>query len=169
LSREKGFRSKRIFLTYLESAVIIKRIICANELKGETMKTRLTRLRKEILHLIEKAKKPLSVKIIKNRLVRKPNLSSIYRALEFLEKKNLIQRVSFSGISYYYKREEGQGHFLICKECNEMISFDDCIAENLQKKIQKEYGYKITDHVLYFEGLCTECRNYLHKKARVMD
>ena len=50
-----------------------------------------------------------------------------------------------------------------------MITFDECVVENLQKKIQKQYDYTITDHVLYFEGLCTECRNYLHKKAQSLD
>jgi Fur family ferric uptake transcriptional regulator len=136
--------------------------------KEETMKTRLTDLRKEILGVVDKAEKPLSTKMIEMRIKSTPNLSTIYRALDFLETKKFIRSVSFSGVKFYFSNKEGNGHFLFCKECHEILEFADCVVANLQKKIQKQYDYKITDHVLYFQGLCPECQNYLNKKAKAM-
>ena len=132
------------------------------------MDAKLTRLREEILRVVNDAENPLSVKQIKNRIQAYPNLSSIYRALDFLSEKNLVHSLSFSGMAYYFTGKKGSGHFLICKGCNEMIEFEDCVADGLQKKIQKMYDYVITDHILFFEGFCTECRTHFSKKERVM-
>lgn len=131
------------------------------------MAYRLTKLREEIFRVISEAKKPLNVKFILKRLSSQPNLSTIYRALDFLVTKNYVHPVSFSGVNFYFTGKKGHGHFLVCKECHEIIKFKDCVVKNLQEKIQRKYDYRITDHVLYFEGLCLECQNYLNKKFRV--
>ena len=117
-------------------------------MKGETVGAKLTRLREEILRVVNDAEKPLSVKQIKNRIQAYPNLSSIYRALDFLSEKNLVHSLSFSGMAYYYTGKKGSGHFLICKGCNEMIEFEDCVADGLQKKIQKMYKLLLVSDLL---------------------
>ncbi len=132
------------------------------------MKSRLTDFKKEVLSVIDKAEKPLIAKAILNRMNSEPNLSTIYRALDFLRRKKYIQSVSFSGVKFYFTGKKGNGHFLVCKECHEIIEFEDCIALNLQKKIQEQYDYKITDHVLYFKGLCPECQKYLKRKEKLL-
>jgi len=132
------------------------------------MKFRLTDLRKEILNVINKAKKPLNAKIIKKRLISQPDFSTIYRALDFLERQKFVYSVSFTGVKYYFTSKKGNGHFLVCKKCREILEFKDCVAESLQERIQQKYNYKISEHVLYFEGLCSKCQNYLNKKSKVM-
>ncbi len=132
------------------------------------MKQRLTRLRKAVLKTINDAEKPLSAKILKKRIRAKSDLSTVYRAVDFLEKNKFISSVSFSGVKFYFTSTKGNGHFLICQECHEILEFGGCVAENIRKKIQKKYDYRIADHVLYFTGICPECQNHLDKKARVM-
>ncbi len=131
------------------------------------MKIRLTNTRREILKILGKVQKPLNAKTIIRRISSRPNLSTVYRALDFLESKKYIHSVSFSGVKFFFAAVKGNGHFLVCKECHEILEFSDCVAENLQKKIQRKFGYTITDHVLYFKGLCSECQNYLNKKNRL--
>ena len=58
------------------------------------MKTRLTELRKEISEIVNGAEKPLSVKAIQERAGAEPNLSTVYRALDYLEKKRYVQSVT---------------------------------------------------------------------------
>ncbi len=130
------------------------------------MASKLTPLRKEILAIVEREERPLNVKHIMQRIHLNPNLSSIYRSCEYLVTRNLLQSVSFAGVRHYFIANRGRGHFIICKGCNEIITFDECIAEALQKRIQDKYHYAITDHVLYFEGLCPDCRNHYAKRAK---
>lgn len=131
------------------------------------MASKLTDLRKEILAVVGAETRPLTVKHIMKKVRTQPNLSSIYRALEFLLDQNLVQSVSFSGTRHYFIARKGKGHFVICKGCNEMIAFDECIAERLQKRIQNRYHYTITDHVLYFEGFCPACRTHFEKREKI--
>jgi Fur family ferric uptake transcriptional regulator len=132
------------------------------------MKQRLTELRKVILRIIDEAEKPLNAKILKKRIRLQPNVSTIYRALDFLEKNRFINSVSFSGVKFYFTSKRGDGHFLICQECHEILKFGGCVAGGIRKRIQEKYDYRITDHVLYFKGICPECQSHLDKKTRVM-
>jgi len=148
-------------------------ILFANDLRkfllrNGIMKSRLTDLRKQILSIVDNAEKPLNAKMIEKRIKSKPNLSTIYRALYFLETNKHINSVSFSAVKFYYTNKKGHAHFLVCKKCHEILEFEDCAVKHLQQKIQKQYDYKITDHILYFNGLCLECQNYLNKKAKTM-
>ena len=129
------------------------------------MRPRLTELRKEIAGIVRDAEKPINVRTILDRLYSQPNLSTIYRALEFLEKKNYVQSVSlFDGTRLYYGRER-HVHFVVCEECREIIEFDVCAAKKIQEMIEEEYKYTVTDHVLYFKGYCRDCRKVREKKA----
>lgn len=123
------------------------------------MRKSFTELRKEILNLIDQAEQPLTVKEIHDRLISKPNLSTVYRALEFLLKKGLIKTISFSlEGKFYYSGKKEHSHFIYCKECSKIEEFDQCFAENIQHSIEDKLDYKITDHFFYFAGICNSCQ-----------
>jgi len=133
------------------------------------MKPRLTERRKEILQVINESGKPLNAKDIFEKISSQPNLSTVYRALDFLEKEKYINSVSFSRIKFYYKGlEEEGGHFLFCGKCHEILEFNDCVVHDLKDKIQEQFNYTITGHVLCFEGVCSDCQNYLNRRAEAM-
>jgi Fur family transcriptional regulator, ferric uptake regulator len=131
------------------------------------MKPALTALRKEILSIIMNASKPLSAKSIFKAVSSMPNLSTIYRALEYFETHSQIQSISLAGTKYFYtSAKKGYGHFITCKECHEIIEFEECAIDTFQRKIQKKFGYIITGHTLYFEGFCADCSQYAAKKSK---
>jgi len=130
------------------------------------MRTKLTELRKEIVSLIENAETPLNARKVRGRMSSQPNLSTVYRALEFLDANDYVSSVSFSGVRFYYTGEHpGHGHFLFCRECHNIQEFDECVVIPLQRRIQEKFDFQVTGHVLYFEGLCADCRRYLEKKS----
>ena len=126
---------------------------------------KLTKLRKEVLDIIDNSEKIISIKSIWNLLNPQPNITSVYRSVDHLENNEIIQSISISGVKYLIsKKKKGHGHFIICKECKEVTNFDDCVISSLQKKLQKELKYNITSHVLYFEGYCADCERSITKK-----
>ena len=126
---------------------------------------KLTKLRKEVLNIIDNSEKIICIKSIWNSLDPQPNITSVYRSVDHLESNELIQSISISGVKYLIsKKKKGHGHFIICKECKEVTNFDDCIISSLQNKLQKDLNYNITSHVLYFEGYCSDCKKVLKKK-----
>lgn len=129
--------------------------------------TELTSLRKEIFTIIEHSDIPVNVKSIIDHLSSAPNLSTVYRALDYMEKKGLVQSLAlFEGIRFYYGGDK-HSHFIICSECREIKGFDHCNAEAILKHIEKDFDYKITDHVFYFTGLCGDCRKAFEKKQKL--
>ncbi|WP_068348222.1 Fur family transcriptional regulator [Kosmotoga arenicorallina] len=119
----------------------------------------LTKLRKEILKLIENSEVPLCADEIFENLEKKPNLSSVYRGLCYLEDKGMIKSISFDGNTrYFFMATEHSNHYLYCKTCGKLEVFDICFADRIQKELEKKHDYKILDHIFYFVGICSECR-----------
>ena len=74
----------------------------------------LTKKRKEILDLLLSSEKPMCANMLKKYVTF--NLSTIYRALEYLESNNFISSFYFGNEKYYFK--EKNGNFFLCESCN---------------------------------------------------
>ncbi|MDK2954067.1 MAG: Fur family transcriptional regulator, ferric uptake regulator [Kosmotoga sp.] len=129
---------------------------------------RLTELRKEILRIIETSEVPLNAEEIYQKLETKPNLSSVYRGLSFLEDNGMIKSISFdSHVRFFYPVEKNHPlHFIYCKNCRKIEVFNECFADRIQAQIEKKHDCTITDHVFYFIGLCSECRHNYPGRGR---
>lgn len=123
------------------------------------MRNRLTELRKEIVNHLEKRGVPLSIKEIYS-LQNNCDLSTIYRALDFLISKNEVETLTIScscGLQRYYYISKVHAHFLHCENCHKFISVSYCGLSGAGKKIFNSYGFSVSRHVLYFTGLCKKC------------
>ena len=120
---------------------------------------KFTRKRQIVLDKILDYDKPITAEELMRLIDEGFNLSTVYRALEFLEEKGLIKSISFDGNLRYFFSSEGHHHFLYCERCHSIQTFNECAAERLQKKVEEEFDYEIKDHVFYFTGICEACRN----------
>ncbi len=121
------------------------------------MTRKLTPVRQAVLDTLEAATLPVTASILHHQLDQY-DLSTIYRALEFLESLGLIESLSFFGGERFYYAGRGHGHFLLCQSCHEIIPFDDCAAMDIQERLAERYGYAINQHSLTFQGLCPHCQ-----------
>ncbi len=119
---------------------------------------RLTDKRKALLNLLSVSDVPLTARDLYEQTQPHPDLSTVYRALEVLEKEHYIHSVLlFSGERYYYHGRK-HGHFLVCHSCHEIIPFEHCHASAMEQEMEQKYGYHIDQHILTFEGECGRCR-----------
>jgi Fur family ferric uptake transcriptional regulator len=122
------------------------------------MRPAMTELRKNILEIVENSETPLMAKTIHEQLEQKPDLSTIYRALEYFEQNKRLIRISFfDKIYYYFSCRKPHNHFLICQYCHGIESFDYCTARSMEPVIENRYGFSISGHRLHFVGLCRHC------------
>lgn len=127
----------------------------------------MTQLREEVLDYIRTVEKPVNAKIIARKIHSDPNLSSIYRALDYLESQNFIHGISFSRTKYYYpKNASGCVHFIHCLQCHEVMPVSDCFL-NHDKLDESQTPFEITSHLLLLEGYCPECKAYLQKRQKL--
>lgn len=123
-------------------------------------KKALTSYRQSILDFIERSAHPLSAKEIWAKLKNQPDFSTIYRALNFLVKENTVKSVHFAdGPQFYYSASKKHRHFVYCTFCQKARGFQRCNAHELSLAVEKETGYKLTGHQLYFTGCCPDCQH----------
>jgi Fur family transcriptional regulator, ferric uptake regulator len=122
------------------------------------MNQRLTAWRKRVLAAVESSTCPVTAKAIHSQLGGRPDVSTVYRALEFLEGYGLVSSVTLFDGERYFSRADGHEHLIMCSRCHEIKTFDECPAAGLQRTVEQVSGYRITGHVLYFSGLCPVCR-----------
>ena len=48
-------------------------------------------------------------------------------------------------------------HHLICLSCGKVISFEDDLLEELEKRITDKEGFQMKDHEVKLYGYCKEC------------
>ena len=91
---------------------------------------KLTKKRQQILNLIQSSDTPINAKFLKSKVDF--DLSTVYRALEFLEKNNYIFSFDFENEKYYFKEENA--NFFICDSCKHIETMPDFQMKKQKKK-----------------------------------
>lgn len=121
---------------------------------------RATPGRIRLLSLLSAQRKPLTVAEIRTKLGRTLNEATLYRALEALAAKGILERTELGHGHAHYELAVGKRHHhhVICTDCSKVEDVDGCLAD-LQKQIRsmsKSFG-SIYSHNLEFFGRCVNC------------
>lgn len=96
-------------------------------------------------------------------------LATVYRTLELLSELKIIDKINFGdGVSRYDLRKEGAEHFhhhLVCIECGSVEEIMEDLLGDVEKIVEKEWGFQVQDHRLTFHGLCKVCQKATVKSA----
>jgi len=123
----------------------------------------VTPIRKSILNLLQKEEKPLSAAQVYRNTVGKADLATIYRGLQYLEKKAFLDSFVFACNCkrmerYYIVRSEAHKHYLHCSDCHNFFPINDCPLSDSIYSIEDKYHFKVNYHFLTFVGFCENCR-----------
>ncbi len=131
---------------------------------------KLTRPRKLVIDLLSKNKKVLTPYEMRDTFKKRKvnaDVVTIYRILETLEKLSLVHKVlalngysacAVTGLDRKKNAEQSCHHYLVCKSCHRVDEVEGENLSGLEKKIAKQYQFKIQSHYLEFTGLCKSCR-----------
>jgi Fur family transcriptional regulator, ferric uptake regulator len=123
---------------------------------------RLTRARKAIFQaLIESGGHVSADDIVAAVHRRDPSVGrmTVYRTLELLRQLGLVQPIyQGTGAAHYILMDEGHHHHLICSTCDRVIEFDECMAQEMGKRLGERFGFQIQGHLLEFYGRCPDCQ-----------
>ncbi len=86
-----------------------------------------------------------------------PNISlaTVYRNLNQLTESGEVIRISTSDADHFDGNTTAHSH-LVCKGCGAIVDLDIGM-DTLFSGVEQDYGIKIDNHCLLFEGLCPEC------------
>ena len=130
---------------------------------------RMTPQRMMIIDAIEHAENHISAEDIFRQVVAKypnVNVSTVYRALELLEKLGLVTKTEMGvGHIVYHPLEKGHHHHLICRECGNIINLDESALTPLKDCLQQNYQFTADLRHLGIMGLCAECKQKSKNKT----
>ena len=123
-------------------------------------KLKVTSIRLSLLDVFEHAKKPLSVKELREELSdQQTDKVTLYRNIETLEKLGLIKQIQLKGRQAYFEiNSTKHHHHLICKVCGKIVDIPGCKITTSDQNLMETTGFaKIIDHSLEFFGICNSC------------
>jgi len=124
------------------------------------MKERNTRSQDRILKQLAKLDCEISAQDLYVRLRRQNQsigLATVYRSLEALKVKGLVQaRILSNGESVYSSLQQ-DNHHLTCLQCGRSQILAECPVSHVGRSLEKSYNFKVFYHTLEFFGLCDRC------------
>lgn len=124
---------------------------------------RITRLRKAIIGVFTGNWLPMSAEELMD-ILRAGNTAfnktTVYREISFLKERGVIQEIQFlhERVKRYELASLEHHHHLVCLRCN---SVEDIVLENdlaeQERSILNSKGFKVTNHMLEFHGICRGC------------
>lgn len=124
----------------------------------QTKGLKSTSARLALLDLLEKQSDPLDVLTIVHKLNQQADQATIYRILDLLTEKGLINRLEFGEGKYRYELPKSHHHHLICQSCGRIEDVEGNFVEEIEKEIRNTKGFLIKSHSLEFFGLCRNCQ-----------
>jgi Fur family transcriptional regulator, ferric uptake regulator len=91
---------------------------------------------------------------------RRVGIASVYRVLEQLSERGLVQRIDLgAGIARYEPAlESGEHHHhLVCDDCGKVEAFADPELEAVIHKVERKTGYSVAAHDVVLRGACRDC------------
>jgi Fur family ferric uptake transcriptional regulator len=91
---------------------------------------------------------------------RRVGIASVYRVLEQLSERDLVQRIDLgAGIARYEPAlESGEHHHhLVCDDCGKVEAFADSELEAVIHKVERKTGYSVAAHDVVLRGACRDC------------
>jgi Fur family ferric uptake transcriptional regulator len=85
--------------------------------------------------------------------------ATVYRFMRALTDSHFVTEVRVGGASARYElKPEGHHDHLTCTSCGRICEFENNKIEQLQEHVAREFGFKLTSHVLELYGLCPQCQ-----------
>lgn len=120
-----------------------------------------TEARIALLGLLEKESNPQDVSSIVTSLKFagvKADQATIYRILEILTSKGLINRLEFGEGKYRYELQKSHHHHLICQNCGKIEDVEGNFVDEIENEIRNKKGFLVRSHSLEFFGICKNCQ-----------
>lgn len=123
---------------------------------------KFTKHRADILDILEKSDRPIPAETVYLELKEREvpiHLSTVYRTLDALSAKGILNKLSISGDSrafFEYNRKIHQ-HYLVCMGCKKILPVTHCPLEEYEKSLAAETHFVIEGHKLDIYGYCPEC------------
>ena len=94
---------------------------------------------------------------VRRRLPR-VSLGTVYRNLELLSERGVIQKLDMGGGQRRFDADTGPHYHVRCITCNRVDDIHGAPPPRLEKAFKDDTGYEIIGHRIELIGLCPRCQ-----------
>jgi len=119
----------------------------------------VTRARMAIFEALQ-GQEPLSIHQLVERLGRRVDRASIYRAVDLFERLGIVQRLN-TGWKYRLELSDmfaAHHHHLTCSQCGATTAMKEEELEVVIDNLARAHGFKPSGHQIEIQGVCTRCQ-----------
>ncbi len=118
--------------------------------------------RKAVLSVLQECRRHLTADEVYEE-VRKslPRISkgTVYRNLRILRERGDIVALELGGaLTRFEARQEPHYHF-VCEICGTVFDLDEPVGQDLNTRVEKKTGFRVSYHHLEFRGRCSGCES----------
>ena len=96
------------------------------------------------------------------------SLATVYKALAILCDLGLAQELNVGEEAFRYDADTSHHPHIRCTCCGRVDDVPVLNTESVYEQVKDETGYALSDHQLYFFGVCPECQAKNAKNAKIM-
>ena len=87
------------------------------------------------------------------------SLGTVYRDLKLLKEEGAISEIALADTLSRFDGETKNHYHFRCKQCGRIYDVDEPVDEEMDKRVARKTGFKVSYHRLEFYGLCKECQS----------
>ncbi|HLT23604.1 MAG TPA: Fur family transcriptional regulator [Ignavibacteria bacterium] len=121
---------------------------------------RITQPRLEILKVLKKNHKPLTIAEIQEKLGDSSiDQATVYRTMDAFLKKRIVASYDFKDNFTRFEMivDRDHHHHVICKKCGRVENIEECFSHEIEDDLKKK-GYSEVTHYMEFFGICEKCK-----------
>lgn len=130
------------------------------ELLLREKKIKVTKGRIYILNILAETESSVEADYVMKKCKEKGlsiDLSTVYRTLELLYEKDIVDKFDLGDGKYnYILKKEKHKHILHCSLCEKEVEID-CPMLQVEEVIKNKTGFILVEHDLKIKGICEEC------------
>ncbi|MEG1436547.1 MAG: transcriptional repressor [Oscillospiraceae bacterium] len=113
-----------------------------------------------------KGSHPTPDEVYKHLYKKYPSVSrsTVYRNLNILSDQGEILRVKISNAADRMDANNAFHYHIYCEKCGRVDDIEMLLINDLEKKIENDFGYKVKSYNIVFTGLCPLCKSNIIKK-----
>jgi Fur family ferric uptake transcriptional regulator len=145
--------------TRAEPGVPARLALVSEQLKARGLKH--SAVRDVVIEEFFKAGTHVSIEQLLDRVrAREPatGYSTVYRTLRVLVEAGHATERDFGGAHTLFEPADAPHHdHVVCLKCGEVREFEEPVIEELQERVARRLGFRITSHRMELYGLCAAC------------
>ena len=87
------------------------------------------------------------------------SLGTVYRNLKVLQQEGRVSELDLAGTVRRFNGHVQNHYHFRCEQCDCVVDVDEPVNKEIDKRVARKTGFKVSRHILEFRGVCKDCQS----------